>query len=171
MLMHAKRLIPVVFGLTAMAAVIVAGLAAAGCAQDRVAHERQHDNEHIGHYRPEMVDMSDVMQAKMLHTQAIVEGLARGDLRQVAVNAEVMHELSDRATWFVHETVTYLALSEEFRDLMARMSHHARMGDMDAVIEDYTAVTRSCIACHTYLRKELREKDLPGAVSMLSSLD
>lgn len=143
----------------------------AGCAAQQHADDDERADDFIEYDRPPMVDVSDVMQAKMLHTQAIVEGLARGDLRQVAVNAEAMHELSERTTWFVHETVTYVALSEEFRGLMERMSGHARMDDMDAVIEDYTAVTRSCIACHTYLRKELREKELPGAVSMLSSLE
>jgi hypothetical protein len=151
--------------------IAVAAVVVVGCATQRASRNSEMLDEYNGHYRPPTVDMTNVMQAKMLHTQAIVEGLALGDLRQVAVNADAMHELSVRSTWFVHETVTYVALSDEFRSLMDRMSRHAREGKMDAVIEDYAAVTHSCVACHRYLRKELLEKDMPGAVSLLRLLD
>jgi len=112
-----------------------------------------------------IVDMSDVMKAKLVYTEAIVNGLARGDLPLVAENAAAMRELSERASWMVHDTVTYLALSDTFRTQLGRMETHARAGDAAALVEDYVAVTNTCLACHVYLQRERRSADMPGRLS------
>src|SRR5690606_34061863 len=95
-------------------------------------------------------------------TQAIVEGLALGDMRQVAMNAESLHGLSTRASWMVHDTVTYVALSETFRERVMALQAFAEAGDVDGAMDSYLEVTRSCLDCHTYMREERQFKDAPG---------
>ena len=163
----------------AMAAIIGFGLAliVPGCdttpsskTESREAHRDAEVEEYIGHYRPPMVDMSDVMQAKMMHMFAIVEGMAVNNLQQVADNAADLRDLSERSSWLIHDSVTYIALSDEFRDTADRLSRNARRRETDAVLADYTSLTHSCLACHRYLRQERMERDMPGRISLLDSL-
>lgn len=113
------------------------------------------------------LDMNDVMQAKLLHTQAIVEGMALGNMRQVEVNAEALHELSLRSSWMAHDTVTYVAMSDTFRDNVMTMWQHAEADHPDAVMDSYLAMAKTCLDCHTYLREERRFLDAPGRRSMI----
>ncbi len=111
------------------------------------------------------LDMSDIMHAKLVCTEGIVNGLARGDLAQVADSAEAMRDLSERASWMVHDTVAYIALSETFREQLDAMIRHARSGDRGALVGDYAAITNTCLACHAYLQEERLESEMPGRIS------
>ncbi len=111
------------------------------------------------------IDMADVMKAKLVFTESIVNGLARGDLAQVAASAEAMRELSERASWRVQDTVTYIALSEVFRSQLATLAADAREGRRSDLVNDYIAVTNTCLACHSYLSRERQEQDMPGRIS------
>lgn len=114
------------------------------------------------------LDMSDIMMAKLVCTEGLVNGLARGDLEQVAASAERMRELSERASWMVHDTVTYLALSGTFRAQLEEMVRHANAGDRSALVSDFVAVTNTCVACHAYLQEERLQQSLPGRLSRSS---
>jgi cytochrome c556 len=151
---------------TSMVAALIAVAAASSCATTEEQEQPRVGGEHM-HYRPAIVNMADVMQVKLIHTQAIVEGLALGDMRQVAVNAESLHGLSSRASWMVHDTVTYVAMSETFRETVSNLQTQAQAGDADAAMAAYLDMTRSCLDCHTYLREERRFKDAPGRRSMI----
>ena len=113
----------------------------------------------------EPIDMADVMKAKLVFTESIVNGLARGDLAQVAASADAMRELSERASWRVQDTVTYVALSEVFRSQLATLAADARAGHRADLVNDYVAVTNTCLACHSYLSRERQEQDMPGRIS------
>lgn len=112
--------------------------------------------------------MPDIMQAKLIHAQAVVEGIVLGELAQVEANASQLAWISEESAWMVHDTASYVVFSEQFRAIMHEMARHARGGDLDAVIRDYGRMTNSCVACHTYLRQEKLIKDLPGRVSSAS---
>lgn len=111
------------------------------------------------------IDMADVMKAKLVFTESIVNGLARGDLAQVAASADAMRELSERASWRVQDTVTYVALSEVFRSQLATLAADARAGRRGDLVNDYVAITNTCLACHSYLSRERQEQDMPGRIS------
>lgn len=113
----------------------------------------------------EPIDMADVMKAKLVFTESIVNGLARGDLAQVAASADAMRELSERASWRVQDTVTYVALSEVFRSQLATLAADARAGRRSDLVNDYVAITNTCLACHSYLSRERQEQDMPGRIS------
>jgi hypothetical protein len=119
------------------------------------------------HDRSPLIDMHDVMQAKLVHTQAIVEGLALGDLEQVQINALRLEEASSDSRWMVHDTVTYIVLAEDFRTVARRLAEQAAANNMDGVIEYYAALTNSCVRCHAYLHRERATSGVPGRISML----
>lgn len=109
--------------------------------------------------------VQELMQTKLLLAGELVNGLAVGDLVKVAESAESMRELSERASWRVQETVTYVALGEVFRSQLDRLATDARAGNREALVGDYVAVTSTCLACHRYLDRERREQDMPGRMS------
>ncbi len=112
----------------------------------------------------------EVMQAKLVHAQAVVEGVVWGDFQIVETNAVQLEALSNEAGWLVHDTVTYTVFSEQFRKIAGSMAVRARNRNLDAVTADYMELIRTCVACHTYLRRERLIGDFPEEFSMLSPL-
>ena len=148
-------------------AVLLFAFAAVSCtAPERVPASQAAEADPAPSSPHEPIDMADVMKAKLVFTESIVNGLARGDLSQVAASADAMRELSERASWRVQDTVTYVALSEVFRSQLATLAADARAGHRADLVNDYVAVTNTCLACHSYLSRERQEQDMPGRISI-----
>jgi hypothetical protein len=109
--------------------------------------------------------ISKVMQAKLAHTQAVLEGLTMADYSQVEVNAMALKGISREAEWLAHDSIEYFELSADFRNVCDNLALHARAGDMQATVVDYGMLTNSCVGCHDYLRLQRQNKDMPGRVS------
>jgi cytochrome c556 len=110
--------------------------------------------------------MPSVMQAKLAHAQAVLEGLALADFRQIEVNAAALIDISQHADWLVHDTPSYASLSEHFRAAAQAMVDDAQRRDLAALSRDYGSLTGSCVACHRYLQAERPTLQMPGRVSM-----
>lgn len=110
--------------------------------------------------------MSAVMQAKLAHSQAILEGIALADFHQVEANADALHQISLSADWLVHDTESYYAFSDRFREATMQIVGHAREKNLEAIAADYARLTHTCIDCHSWLRHEKETKDMPGKVTM-----
>jgi hypothetical protein len=161
-----------------MPRLIHAGLiAAAAVVLLTCAHpSRTSDTEQTRHPRERMDDQYEVppprdtvpkvMQAKLAHAQAILEGLALADYSQIEVNASTLKSISREAQWLAHDSVEYFELSADFREVCDNLVLHARARNMQATVDDYAALTNSCVACHDYLRRRRQTKDMPGRVSM-----
>ncbi len=120
--------------------------------------------------QPARENMPHIMAGKLAHAQAILEGLALGDYRQIEVNAQMLVDISRQAEWMVHDTPSYFAMSDNFRAAAEAMVIDARAKDLAALSRDYGALTGSCIACHRYLQAERPTLDMPGKVSRLESI-
>ena len=132
-----------------------------------VAHESEIMDDQY-ETSPPRETVSDVMQAKLAHTQAVLEGLALADYEQVETNARALKRISQGGDWLAQESETYFEFSAEFRKTCDDLINHSRAQSMQAIVADYTNLTHSCVACHDYLRMERQTKDLPGRVSMWS---
>ena len=75
--------------------------------------------------------------------------------------------MSEESDWFVHDTVSYGALSERFRETTRNLAVRARAQDLAGVTDAYGAMTQECMACHQYLRAEGLYRDLPGRITRL----
>ena len=150
---------------TLLAALLLACAALSCTAPERTTAPKAAEAEPAPSSPHQPIDMADVMKAKLVFTESIVNGLARGDLAQVAASADAMRELSERASWRVQDTVTYVALSEVFRSQLATLAADARAGHRSSLVNDYVAVTNTCLACHSYLSRERQEQDMPGRIS------
>lgn len=120
---------------------------------------------------PPLSGIQYVMAAKLAHAEAVVEGIVRADFPLVRSNAQELAALSRDSQWLVHDTVTYVLFSEQFREVATQMATNAGRNDLDAVTADYVELIHTCVACHTYLRRERLTKDFPQRISMLRHLD
>ena len=119
------------------------------------------------HVAPAETTMHDIMQAKLSHTHALLEGIALQNYHQIELNSMALTALSEESDWQVHDTLTYGVLSDEFRGITGNLMKAAREQDGGAVRDDYVRMIQSCMKCHTYLREEGLWRDLPGAVSVV----
>jgi hypothetical protein len=136
---------------------------------DAAADAVQGGREVDGHVLPPIENMSDVMLAKLAHTQAIIEGISVSNFDQIRLNAVDLFEISKKTEWMVQDTVTYTVLSEDFRQAVTALADDAGAGNTERVKDDFFRVTETCIDCHAYLRRERRFKEMPGEVSERSA--
>lgn len=148
----------------AVSAIIALGLCSCASEQRSVTPVIVDDDYEM---QPARENMPHIMAGKLAHAQAILEGLALGDFRQIEVNAQQLVDISRQAEWMVHDTPSYFAMSDNFRAAAEAMVIDARANDLAALSRDYGALTGSCIACHRYLQAERPTLDMPGRVSML----
>ncbi len=73
--------------------------------------------------------------------------------------------MSQQADWLIHDTMTYLVLSEEFREVTRQLAADAAARDAEGVNAGYGSMVDVCVRCHTYLRRERLVKDFPDKVS------
>ena len=154
---------------------VAAGVAAVSCASSHSAKTSQTgsntgDKEHFDEQfetPPPRDSVPEVMQAKLAHSQAVLEGLVLADFAQVETNAMALQRISEGSDWLVHDSATYFEFSAEFRRVCDDMINHARARDVRAAARDYANLTNSCVACHEFLRAERQSKDMPGRMSLL----
>ena len=103
------------------ASVILFVLVMASCAKDRSTSTKQgaatNPTEHFqeGYEAPPPHDTnSKVMQAKLAHSQAILEGLALADFGQIEKNALALKSISKESDSLAQESAAYLELSAKF---------------------------------------------------------
>jgi hypothetical protein len=106
------------------------------------------------------------MRRKLTCAQDALEGLVRGDLRLVESSARRLVEISSGTAMMAHDTVTYHVHGDRFRTVAGRMAAHAAAGDLEAVTADYSEMSSACVACHSHLRQERFNKELPQPVSL-----
>lgn len=115
---------------------------------------------------PDRDSVSKVMQAKLAHAQAVLEGIVLADYAQIESNAVALKQISQSGEWLVQESTAYFEFSSEFRSICDDLAEHSRAENLEALAADYNTLTNSCVACHTYLRQERPFRQMPGKVSM-----
>jgi len=134
-----------------------------GSAEKQSAPDRVDDEYHVITRKD---TVGGVMQAKLAHAQAILEGITLADYQQVELNAADLQRISALSEFLVHDTPSYQAFSKHFRETTSDLAKHARAKDLDAVTDQYVHMINLCFDCHAYLRKERLVRDMPARISM-----
>lgn len=104
---------------------------------------------------------SKIMVEKLKNSQLLLEGLALSDFDKVALAAETLISLSNKAEWMVHKTPRYEVHSSEFRRAAETIIQKAKAKNIDGVAYAYLDLTMTCVRCHSYVR-EVRDARLPS---------
>lgn len=100
--------------------------------------------------RPNQVE--PIMQAKLRHSQKLLESIALGDLEKVAKESQALSLLAAEANWSVLQTPKYLRYSSDFRHAADAITDAARDRNLDGAALGYVQLTMSCVQCHKHVR-------------------
>ena len=110
------------------------------------------------------IETRNFMQAKLRHSQKILEGLALENFDMIVKHAQEMSLLSLESHWNVLRTQRYVDESADFRHAIERLIEAATAKKIDATALGYVDVTLKCIHCHNYVRDK-------GAKEAIGALD
>jgi hypothetical protein len=96
--------------------------------------------------------ITELMQSKLRHSQKVLEGVAVGDFKEIAANAEDLIAISKEAEWRVLKTPQYELRSNEFRRTADELVKNAEAKNLDAAALSYVELTMTCVKCHKYVR-------------------
>jgi hypothetical protein len=103
-------------------------------------------------------DTQVLMQAKLVHTQKVLEGLVTHDFKEIEKAAAALSRISlspppemslagDKSDAQVYEHFRL-----EFARLAGQLERHARREQLEATAYVQQNLTATCIACHDYIR-------------------
>ena len=97
-------------------------------------------------------DLEQIMQRKLDHSHAILEGLIFADFDALEDSAEALEALSQEAGWFVLQTPEYAQRSAAFRAAVREIGISARERSVEGAALGYVDMTLKCVQCHALLR-------------------
>lgn len=98
--------------------------------------------------------VSDFMQLKLEHTQAVLDGLVREDFAKIDKHAQRISLLTHEEAWQVIQTPEYRRRSEEFRRAADNIAKAAQQKNLDGATLAYVEMTLNCVSCHRAVRDE-----------------
>lgn len=105
--------------------------------------------------------MSVWMKKKLIHSQAILRGLAMGDFEDVQYNAGRL-KLLNRVEGFVRrKNPDYRAHLNTFSRVSAEIERQAQKKNIEGATLAFNQLTVSCVECHKTLRNSPLESEHP----------
>ena len=92
------------------------------------------------------------MEAKLLYSKALFEGIVTEDYKQVEDNAKKLHALSQSADWRIRQTTEYQRFTREFARQAKSIEKAAKSKNVDAATLGYLQMTMSCVNCHRQMK-------------------
>ena len=92
------------------------------------------------------------MEKKLEYAQGILEGLATGDLDQVAERSGQIRVVSKVEGWVRKGKPGYRAQLQAFQFANSEIERHARAGNLEGAAMGFQQLTISCVSCHAILR-------------------
>ncbi|MBX7166309.1 MAG: hypothetical protein K1X74_08155 [Pirellulales bacterium] len=96
--------------------------------------------------------VSEFMQQKLVHAEAVLEGVVLEDFEQIATEAQKLSLISLDSTWQVLQSDEYAKQSAEFRRTAQAMAKAADEKNLDGSALAYVEMTMKCVKCHKYVR-------------------
>ena len=97
--------------------------------------------------------LSAFMNAKLVHSEKVLEGLAREDYDLIAKHSTTISGLCLDELWMVLQTPEYAERSKEFRRSVYAITEAAQKKNLEAAAFAYVDMTMKCVSCHKYVRK------------------
>ena len=96
---------------------------------------------------------NDLMRKKLQHSQKVLEGIALGDFKLIARQADELISVSKTAEWKALNTPKYEIYSNEFRRSAENLIKNAKDKNIDGATLAYVELTMNCVKCHKHVRE------------------
>lgn len=94
----------------------------------------------------------EAMEAKLLYSKELLEGIVTEDYKQVADNAKKLHALSQSASWRIRQTTDYQRYTREFARQATAIEKAANAENVDGATLGYFQMTMTCVNCHRHMK-------------------
>lgn len=95
---------------------------------------------------------SEFMQAKLVHSQKVLEGLAVEDYAMIAQHSQAMSLLTLESSSRLLQTPEYARHADDFRRAADSLTGMAENKNVDGATLAYFQLTLTCVNCHKYIR-------------------
>ena len=93
-----------------------------------------------------------IMREKLGHSQKILEAILTSSFALLDRESAALIKVTQSPAWTVLQGPEYLRQSEAFLKALRELNAAAKDRDLDAASERYADLTRSCFACHRYMK-------------------
>ena len=93
-----------------------------------------------------------VMREKLGHSQKILEAILTSNFTLLERESAALGKATDSPAWGALKGPEYLRQSDAFLKALRELSAAASHRDLDGAVDRYVALTRSCFACHRYMK-------------------
>lgn len=94
------------------------------------------------------------MRLKLEHSQKVLEGVALENFGLIKQHAQKLGSLALDENWQVLQTREYRDYSDEFQQIVGRLSKAADDNNLDAAALGYVELTLNCVNCHKHVRDQ-----------------
>jgi hypothetical protein len=101
---------------------------------------------------PAQLTTSDLMKAKLVAAQKVLEGISTEDFTLVGRSANQLLDYSKASAWMVQQSPEYARFTEDFRRQSTALAREARNKNVDGATVAYFQLTISCVNCHKLIR-------------------
>jgi hypothetical protein len=99
------------------------------------------------------------MEKKLVHSQAILRGLAMGDLRDVQYNASRLKVLNRVEGFVRRKNPDYRSHLNTFSRVIVEIERQAERENIEGATLAFNQLTVSCVQCHKSLRSSVDESE------------
>jgi hypothetical protein len=93
-----------------------------------------------------------VMREKLGHSQKILEAILTSNFAQLDSESAAFSRATESSAWTVLKGPEYARQSELFLNSLRALRAAGKERDLDAAMEQYTSLTKSCFGCHRYMK-------------------
>lgn len=95
---------------------------------------------------------TETMEAKLLNSKNLFEGIVTEDFKQVADSAEKLHALSQSSGWSIRQNTEYQRYTREFARQAKALQAAADAKNIDGATLAYFQMTMTCVNCHRHMK-------------------
>lgn len=103
---------------------------------------------------PPRLTTGELMKAKLVAAQKVLEGVTTEDFNLVSRNANLLITYSRAEAWLVQQSPQYARHTEDFRRQASALAREARNKNVDGATVAYFQLTVSCVNCHKFIRSQ-----------------
>lgn len=106
--------------------------------------------------KPKRAAMQAFMKNKLVHSQAILEGMALERFDAISKNAIRLRDMTKSNLWYSARQPDYMLQTTNYQRSVDSLYMAAVDKNLDRVTDAYASVARSCVDCHRLVRMAQR---------------
>ena len=105
-----------------------------------------------GGQEPRKIDLKPIMEQKLKHSQALLEGLAQEDFALIRDRARELRRIGEESLTQIAPNLPYVKYATEFVTIVDELDRRAKEEDLNGATVSYIRLTINCVECHKFTR-------------------